>query len=166
MFLQIFVGSVMMVLTVVIAGLSAWAMEWAFARSHFWLLREPHRPKLMLVVLITAIWALAMVTAGVWLWAFCFRLLGIFITMEAAVYFALVSYTTLGYGDILLTHEWRILGGMAAANGLLNIGLLTAMLVEALRHVRIGQLQAHRSQDAAREAGAGTPSEDDAHLLG
>jgi len=143
MFLQVFIGSVMMVMTVVIAALSAWGMEWALSRSRFWLLREPHRPKLMLVVLITALWALMMVTAGVWLWAFCFRALGIFITMEAAVYFALVSYTTLGYGDILLTHEWRILGGMAAANGLLNIGLLTALLVEALRQVRLSQLQAH-----------------------
>ncbi|MGD9916912.1 MAG: ion channel [Paenirhodobacter sp.] len=150
MWVQILIGSAMMLLTVVVAGLSAWLMEWAFAKSHFWLLRDPHRPKLMLVVLITALWALAMVTAGVWLWAACFRFLGIFITWEAAVYFALVSYTTLGYGDILLTHEWRILGGMAAANGLLNIGLLTAMLVEALRHVRLGQLQAHRNREVNR----------------
>lgn len=150
MFAQLLIGSGMMVLTVIVAGLSAWAMEWAFARSHFWLLRDPHRPKLMLVVLLTALWALAMVTAGVWLWAACFKLLGIFITWEAAVYFSLVSYTTLGYGDILLTHEWRILGGMAAANGLLNIGLLTAMLVEALRHVRLGQMQAHRNREVNR----------------
>lgn len=150
MVLQLFIGSLMMILTVIIAGMSAWMMEWAFARSHFWLLREPHRPKLMLVVLITALWALFMVTTGVWIWAACFRALGIFITWEAAVYFALVSYTTLGYGDILLTHEWRILGGMAAANGLLNIGLLTAMLVEALRHVRLGQLQSHRNREVNR----------------
>lgn len=150
MFAQLLIGSGMMLLTVIVAGLSAWAMEWAFARSHFWLLRDPHRPKLMLVVLLTALWALAMVTAGVWLWAACFRALGIFLTWEAAVYFSLVSYTTLGYGDILLTHEWRILGGMAAANGLLNIGLLTAMLVEALRHVRLGQMQAHRNREVNR----------------
>ena len=147
MWVQILIGSAMMLLTVVVAGLSAWLMEWAFAKSHFWLLRDPHRPKLMLVVLITALWALLMVTAGVWLWAFCFRMLGVFLTMEAAVYFSLVSYTTLGRGDILLTHEWRILGGMAAANGLLNIGLLTALLVEALRHVRLGQLQSGRNRE-------------------
>lgn len=146
MILQIAIGSIMMVATVIFAGLSAWSMELLFSRSHNWLMREPHRPKLMLVVLLTALWALLMVTAGVWLWAICFRVLGIFITMEAAVYFALVSYTTLGYGDILLTHEWRILGGMAAANGLLNIGLLTALLVEALRHVRLSQLEARRAQ--------------------
>lgn len=151
MFIQIGIGSAMMVFTVVVAGMAAWAMEALFARSHGWLMAEPHRPKLMVVTLITALAALALVTLGVWLWAFCFRALGIFITMESAVYFSLVSYTTLGYGDILLTHEWRILGGMAAANGLLNIGLLTALLVEALRHVRLSQLEVRRARRIAEE---------------
>jgi hypothetical protein len=109
-------------------------------------MREPHRPKLALVMSVTVIWVLGMVTVGVWLWAFAFRALDIFTTMEASVYFALVAYTTLGYGDILLPHEWRLLGGMAAANGLLSMGLLTAMLVEVLRHVRIGQIEMARKK--------------------
>lgn len=150
MFIQIFIGSAMMILTIGVAGIAAWIMEWAFSRAHFWLLREPHRPKLLLVVMVVALWALSVVTLGVWLWAFCYRALGIFITMESTVYFSLVSYTTLGYGDIVLTHEWRILGGMTAASGFLNFGLMTAMLVEALRHVRLGQLQSHRNREINR----------------
>lgn len=150
MLVQILIGSLMMLVTITLAGLAAWVMEWAFSRAHFWLLREPHRPKLLLVVLVVALWALAVVTIGVWFWAICYRVLGIFVTMEAAVYFALVSYTTLGYGDIVLTHEWRILGGMTAASGFLNFGLMTAMLVEALRHVRLGQMQAHRNREVSR----------------
>ena len=63
MILQIAIGSIMMVATVIFAGLSAWSMESLFSRSHNWLMREPHRPKLMLVVLLTALWALLMVTA-------------------------------------------------------------------------------------------------------
>ncbi|OWY08142.1 metal transporter [Thioclava sp. F42-5] len=149
MTIQIAIGSVMMLLTVCIAALSAWAIEATFSRLHWWMLREPHRPKLMLMVVVAALWALAMVTAGVWLWAFCFRLLGVFHTMEQSVYFSLVSFTTLGYGDILLTHQWRILGGMAAANGLLNVGLLTALLVEVIRHVRKSQLEARAERGAS-----------------
>lgn len=144
MFLQIALGSGLMLVSILIAALSAWAMEALFARFHDWLMQEPHRPKLMLVVMIAALWVLGIVTAGVWIWAIAFRALDIFLTIEEAVYFALVSFTTLGYGDILLPTEWRILGGMAAANGLLNIGLLTALLVEALRHVRLGQVDARR----------------------
>lgn len=146
MFIQIALGSALLLVSILIAALSAWFMEWLFARFQQWLMHEPHRPKLMLVVMLAALWVLGMVTAGVWVWALTFRWLGIFATLEESVYFALVSFTTLGYGDILLPHEWRILGGMAAANGLLNIGLLTALLVEALRHVRLGQVEHRRSR--------------------
>jgi hypothetical protein len=67
-------------------------------------------------------------------------------TLEEAVYFALVSYTTLGFGDVVLSREWRILSGMVGANGFLNFGLLTAVMVEALRHTRLGQHEARRKR--------------------
>lgn len=146
MLFQIMLGTLLMLMTIMVAAISAWIMEWLFERFRGWLLRPPHRPKLMLVVLVASLWALGMVSAGVWIWAIAYRLLGIFATMEASIYFSLVSFTTLGYGDILLSHEWRILGGMAAANGLLNFGLLTALLVEALRHVRGSQVASRRRE--------------------
>ena len=144
MFIQIAIGTALMLLTILTAGIAFFVLEVLLARSLPWLMREPHRPKLAIVMSVTVIWVLGMVTAGVWLWAFALRALDIFVTMESAVYFALVAYTTLGFGDVLLPHEWRLLGGMAAANGLLNMGLLTAMLVEVLRHVRIGQIEIAR----------------------
>ncbi len=146
MFIQIAIGTALMMLTILISGLAFFALEVLLARSHSWLMREPHRPKLALVLSVTVVWVLGMVTVGVWLWAFALRALGIFGTMEAAVYFSLVAFTTLGYGDVLLPHEWRLLGGMAAANGLLSMGLLTAMLVEVLRHVRISQIEMARKK--------------------
>ncbi len=51
----------------------------------------------------------------------------------------MVSFTTLGFGDIILPVEWRILGGMTALNGLLNIGVFAALMVEVLRRVRTEQ---------------------------
>ena len=146
MFIQIVTGSALMLISILSGVLSVWGMEIAFQRFHDWLMREPHRTKLLLVVMLAALWVLAIVTAGVWVWALAFYALAIFDTMEASVYFALVSFTTLGYGDVLLPKEWRILGGMAAANGLLTIGLLTAILVETLRHVRLEQVQTRRSR--------------------
>lgn len=140
MFIQIVLGTALMLVTILISGLAFWALEVLLLRSHPWLVREPHRPKLALVLSVTVVWVLGVVTAGVWIWAFALRALGIFVTMEASVYFSLVAFTTLGFGDILLPHQWRLLGGMAAANGLLSMGLLTAMLVEVLRHVRLGQV--------------------------
>ena len=143
---QIAIGSGLLLTSILIAAASAWVMELAFERGHRWLMREPHRPKLFLMIAIVSVWILAVITAGVWLWATAFILLGVFPTFEEAMYFSLVTFTTLGFGDVLLPVEWRLLAGMAAANGLLNFGLLTALLVEALRHVRLGQIEGRQGR--------------------
>ncbi|MCF3973374.1 ion channel [Paracoccus salsus] len=144
MFTQIALGGLLMLATVLLAGVSVWAMEALFAVATPWLLRGAHRLKLILVVMIASLWVLSMITIDVWLWAIAFRVLGVFPDMEHAVYFALVSFTTLGFGDVLLPVEWRIFGSMAAANGLLNMGLMTAFMIETLRHFRVRQIEVGR----------------------
>lgn len=144
MFIQILLGTALMLETIIIAGASFWLVEWIFARFHPWLLREPHQIKLMTVVCLASVWVMGIITLDVWIWALALRELDIFVTMEGAVYFALVSFTTLGYGDIVLPTQWRILGGMAGANGLLMIGLLTALMIEVVRHLRQGQAEWRR----------------------
>lgn len=141
MLAQIALGSLLMLASVVIASLWIWLLEWAYARWEGWLLHAPHRPKLILVVLVSSLAVLAMVTMSVWLWALAFHLLRVFSGFEEAMYFTLVTFTTLGYGDVLMPLEWRILGGLAAANGLLSFGLMTALMVESLRHVRVRQIE-------------------------
>jgi hypothetical protein len=49
------------------------------------------------------------------------------------VYFAFVNYATLGYGDIVPVPEWRLMGPMAAMNGILLFGWSTAVIFEVLR---------------------------------
>jgi hypothetical protein len=49
------------------------------------------------------------------------------------VYFAFVNYATLGYGDIVPVVEWRLMGPMAAMNGILLFGWSTAVIFEVLR---------------------------------
>lgn len=144
MVVQIALGSGLLLSSILIAALSAILMEIAFSWGHEWLLQEPHRPKLVILIAGVSVWVLGVTTAGVWLWALAFMGLGVFTTLEESVYFSLVTFTTLGFGDVLLPKEWRLLAGMAAANGLLNFGLLTALLVEALRHVRLGQVEVRR----------------------
>ena len=142
MFIQIFIGTTLLLTTIIIAGFSFWGLELSFIRLRSWAGRRPHRPKLFVVMAIATIWILAQFTAAAWLWAFAFIILDVFSTLEEAVYFSLVAFTTLGFGDILLPTQWRLLSGMAAVNGLLNIGLMTSILVEALRIVRGYQISA------------------------
>ena len=140
MLLQIGVGTALLLTNIMLSAVAAMVLEVVFQRGHGWLLREPHRPKLVVLLAGVSLWVLGVITAGVWVWAVAFLGLGVFTTLEQSVYFALVVYTTLGFGDVLLPHEWRLLAGMAAANGFLNFGLLTALLIEALRQIRLGQI--------------------------
>ena len=136
MLTQLALGSLLTLATIVIAALSWWALESILLRLHDWSITPPHGPKLMAVLSLSLIWTLGMMTLAVWVWAFALYVLEIFVIFESSVYFALVAFTTLGFGDVLLPQEWRLLGGMAAANGLLMFGLLTAILVEILRDTR------------------------------
>jgi hypothetical protein len=59
--------------------------------------------------------------------------LGLFDSFEPALYFSIISFTTVGFGDVVLEPGWRLLAGMTATHGLLNFGLFTAFLVEVFR---------------------------------
>lgn len=136
MLYQILLGSLLMSGTVALAGVSVWLLEVIVDRHEGWFLREPRRLKLVAAVMCMTLWSLATISAGVWLWAVIFYHLSAFPTMEESVYFTLVSFTTLGYGDVLLPNSIRILGGMVAVNGMLNIGVVTALLIETIRSLR------------------------------
>jgi hypothetical protein len=73
------------------------------------------------------------ITVQVWVWAVTFLATGALHGMEPALYFTLISFTTAGVGDVVLTTEWRLLSGITVANGFLSFGWCTAYLVEILR---------------------------------
>ncbi|WP_353472222.1 potassium channel family protein [Salipiger sp. H15] len=99
---------------------------------------EGHGGPLRLFGLIcTAFGAMVLAhTLQIWLWAASFRQLGAFETLPEAFYFAVVSYTTLGYGDITLGEGLRIFGAFAAITGLLTFGVSTAFLLAVLTRLR------------------------------
>jgi Ion channel len=144
MLIQISVGTALLILNVTLSAVAAMLLEGVFVRLHGWLLREPHRPKLVLLVAGVSFWLLGVITAGVWIWAATYLWLGAFDTLEECVYFSIVVFTTLGLGDVILPQEWRILAGMEAANGFINFGLLCALFIEALRQVRLNQVEVAR----------------------
>ncbi len=68
-------------------------------------------------------------TLQIYLWAFCFWLMGALPGHEAPIYFALVTYSTVGYGDLTLAQDFRIFGAMASVSGIFMFGVTTAFLV-------------------------------------
>lgn len=73
------------------------------------------------------------------LWAWMFFAYGEFKDFGTSFYHSLVNFTTLGYGDLVLSEERRVLGALEAANGVMMLGLTTSVLystVRALMHRR------------------------------
>lgn len=68
-------------------------------------------------------------TLQVWVWAGVFVVAGVLSDIAEAIYFSLVTYTTLGYGDVVVGSGFRTFAAMAAVTGLLNFGISTAFLV-------------------------------------
>lgn len=101
-------------------------------REHY---RQRHRRSLppsslhdTLVVALFVLWMFLATIAEVWLWAGLYRHLGALSTLEEALYFSTVTYSTLGYGDIVLDKTWRLLASFQAANGLFLFGWSTALV--------------------------------------
>jgi hypothetical protein len=65
-------------------------------------------------------------------WAIFFVLAGALPELETAAYFSLTSYTTVGYGDVVLPEPWRLLGPLEAAVGILMLGWSTGVLVAVI----------------------------------
>jgi hypothetical protein len=145
MLVQIAIGTVILLTNILVAALASLVLEVAFRRWHPWLVSPPQRPKLLLMLICVGIWVLGVVTICVWIWALALWWVGAFHSVEESMYFSLVAFSTLGLGDVVPPKAWRILSVMAAVNGFLSFGLLTALMVEALRQVRLSQLDQRRS---------------------
>ena len=65
-------------------------------------------------------------------WAVGFVRCGEFSDIHTAFYHSAVNYSALGYGDIVMSGEWRLLGGIEAAVGVMMFGVSAAMLVSVL----------------------------------
>jgi hypothetical protein len=67
------------------------------------------------------------------IWAISYLALDAIQTMEEALYFSIVTFTTLGFGDITLNESWRLLASLEAANGIIIFGWSTAIVMAALQ---------------------------------
>jgi Ion channel len=92
-----------------------------------------------------AVSMLAMMIANVLqiaLWGYLFLQLGQFEALYPAIYHSAVNFTSLGYGDVVMGAEWKLLGPLEAANGVLMMSMTAAALTAILQNVIRSQVDA------------------------
>ena len=62
------------------------------------------------------------------LWAIFYYTQNLFSDFETSLYFSMVSFTTIGYGDVLLPQKWRLLGVVEGFSGVLLCGISTGFI--------------------------------------
>ncbi|MBQ0820944.1 two pore domain potassium channel family protein [Microvirga sp. HBU67558] len=114
-----------------VVGTARNALKWDRRQSQVWLA----------AVMVATVGVLMVAHAcEVLAWSLAYAILDVVPAGTDVLYFAFVNYTTLGYGDVVPVERWRLLGPMAAMNGVLLFGWSTAVIFEVLR-------QAMRSRD-------------------
>ena len=91
-----------------------------------------------LTLMLLGMWLMFAHALEMGIWAWTYLHFDMFDHWETALYFSGASFTTLGFGDVLLSDEWRLLSGATAANGLLLFGLSAAFLFDAAGQLHLG----------------------------
>ena len=71
----------------------------------------------------------------IWVWAIFYYFVEEIQTWESALYFSTSSFTTVGYGDLILSEEWRLLGSIEAINGMILFGWSTAFIFAGVSRI-------------------------------
>ncbi len=130
--LQLFIGTVLIGLTVVIHAVSldflivrieAMKNRARLAFKKFWKV-----PLLVFAVMGT----FSAHIVQIWIWAMFYLAIGVMPDLEEALYFSTSSFTTVGFGDLYLDKEWRLVSSFQSANGFILFGWSTAFIFEVM----------------------------------
>lgn len=135
MIYQLTIGSLLIVATIIVHAAFITLAVRQLQRLRLWFSRPPHFVKLAVALSGAALCLLAGMAFAVWLWTFFFLYTGAQPDLETSLYFSLVSFTTLGFGDVILEKEFRLFAGLLAADGLILFGLTAAFLIEFMQRL-------------------------------
>jgi voltage-gated potassium channel len=84
----------------------------------------------VLVLVFAVVIGLSLIETAIWAAFYYYR--DLFSNFETALYFSLGTYSTIGYGDVVLPQRWRLLGGIEGISGVLLCGLSAAFVFAVL----------------------------------
>jgi hypothetical protein len=136
--LKLATGMGMMVLTIIIHALfmvgGVKVARWR--RSRFGDVGKEMVKVVLLSALTVWMFLAIVLEAGLWALLYLFDpLITALPDLETAFYFSMVTFTTLGLGDVVLTGPWRMLASIQAANGVIIFGWTTALIFYFIQHI-------------------------------
>ena len=138
MVFQIVIGLSMTAMTIIVGALIIVFSTEQLQKYHHWLTSGHLLLNHVLALTLITTWLVLGLLFVMGLWAITLVMLGVFSEIEPALYFSMISFTTLGFGDVILPDKWRLLSGFIATDGFILFGLNTAFLFEILRRLREG----------------------------
>ena len=132
MFVNIVIAGCMIVVTTAIHAVGMVLVMQVFESQK----SSPTR-RLMRIFLVSAVVVMMSLASllEMLIYAVTFLALNAIQGFEVALYFSMVTFTTLGYGDIVLSEQWRLLGSFEAVNGIIMFGWTTAIVIAAVQRI-------------------------------
>ena len=116
-----------------------------YAQRHDTLVARPSGWSKLIVINSVMFLLLLGNLAQLMIWAVVFVLVDEFGTFGEALYHSAVNFSTLGYGDVIMSERHRLLGPLEAINGVLMIGVSTAALLATFQDAIKMSMKARRS---------------------
>jgi hypothetical protein len=95
-------------------------------------------PRIWLFVQLAG-WIVLLHIVEISAWAAAYALMGAMPDLQAALYFSAVTYTTTGYGDLVLPERWRLVGAVEALTGILMCGWSTGFFFAVVSRMFVFQ---------------------------
>ncbi len=132
---QILIGCVLMIVTTFVHSGCTLAALLALRKSHAqrWGLRSRWTRVSLVALLVLMMFLASLLEVAIW--AATYLAHGAIAGLEKALYFSMVTFTTLGYGEIVLGERWRLLASFEAANGIIMFGWTTALIFAFVHHI-------------------------------
>ncbi|MFK5856049.1 MAG: potassium channel family protein [Bacteroidota bacterium] len=90
-----------------------------------------HSKEYWIAVIVLIMFSAAIAEAAIW--AVSYTVIGAIPEFEQALYFSIVTFTTLGYGDITLSESWRLFASLESAIGIIIFGWSTAIVMAVVQ---------------------------------
>ena len=157
MIVALTVGVAAMVVCLFVQGVLLFLATRYYVRHLTWVKSASRAMTMLLISQVMLMLVVGNLVQG-GIWALLFVFLGEFGDWATAYYFSLVNFATLGYGDIVMSERWRILGPLQAINGVLMIGVSTASIT-AVVHDAFQRSWSSPNAESKTQVEAGKSSE-------